>query len=65
MGSGMVPWKRPGKKELDKTIEAMEKEGLRHLLLSAHDTCDYALEQFAKRCKGKVEVLFAGETYEV
>jgi 7,8-dihydropterin-6-yl-methyl-4-(beta-D-ribofuranosyl)aminobenzene 5'-phosphate synthase len=65
MGSGMVPWKRPGKRELDETIEVMEKEGLRHLLLSAHDTCDYTLAQFAKRCTGKVEVLAAGETYEL
>jgi 7,8-dihydropterin-6-yl-methyl-4-(beta-D-ribofuranosyl)aminobenzene 5'-phosphate synthase len=35
----------------------------KHVFLSAHDTCDYAIDRFRNELKSEVEVLKAGATY--
>jgi 7,8-dihydropterin-6-yl-methyl-4-(beta-D-ribofuranosyl)aminobenzene 5'-phosphate synthase len=65
MGSGFVPWKRLNQKHLNDVIDIMNDNNVKHILLSSHDTCDYALDQFDKKCTGVVDVLTAGESYHV
>lgn len=62
-GTGKPPWKRITKQDLDRAVEVIRKARPDRLLLSAHDTCDYALDYFAKNLPAKCEVLAAGGTY--
>jgi len=45
-GTGKPPWKRITEKDLERTIENLNAINPKHVFLSAHDTCDYAIDRF-------------------
>ena len=63
-GTGKPPWKRINQKDLAQAVHALREVNPKRLLLSAHDTCDYALDYFKKNLQAEFEVLSAGQTYE-
>ena len=46
---------------LDHALEAMEKSDIKRIALSAHDSSDYAIEQFKLKFNDKFEVLKVGK----
>jgi 7,8-dihydropterin-6-yl-methyl-4-(beta-D-ribofuranosyl)aminobenzene 5'-phosphate synthase len=62
-GTGKPPWKRLSDEDLTRTIDHLNAVSPKHVFLSAHDTCDYAIERFNNELKSEVEVLKAGATY--
>jgi 7,8-dihydropterin-6-yl-methyl-4-(beta-D-ribofuranosyl)aminobenzene 5'-phosphate synthase len=65
VGTGKPPWLRITDKDLDALIEAIRAEDPTRLLLSAHDTCDRALERLAHATDAQVDVLEAGGIYSL
>jgi 7,8-dihydropterin-6-yl-methyl-4-(beta-D-ribofuranosyl)aminobenzene 5'-phosphate synthase len=65
IGTGKPPWQRVTDEDLSRTISAINNAGPEKVLLSGHDTCDYALDRMKKELKAKTEVLMAGETYNL
>jgi 7,8-dihydropterin-6-yl-methyl-4-(beta-D-ribofuranosyl)aminobenzene 5'-phosphate synthase len=63
VGTGKPWWRKIGDDDLDRTIRALNESGAKRLLLSAHDSCDYALERIADAATARVDVLTAGVTY--
>lgn len=64
-GTGKPPWKRLTDEDLTRTIDNLNVIAPRHVLLSAHDTCDQAVERFRNELSSEVRVLKAGETYRL
>lgn len=64
-GTGKPPWKRITLEDLKRTIDNLNAIGPKQVLLSAHDTCDYAIDQFKNELKSETTVLRAGETYQL
>lgn len=62
-GTGKPPWKRLSDEDLTSTIDHLNAVSPKHVFLSAHDTCDYAIDRFKNELKSEVEVLKAGSTY--
>ncbi len=65
IGTGLPPWKRLREKDMDETIDSINRANPSFVYLSAHDSCDHALQLFADRLQSKVDVLLAGETYHL
>lgn len=65
VGTGKPPWLRITDKDLDAVIEAIRAERPNRLLLSAHDTCDHALDRLARATDAQVDVLEAGGVYSL
>ncbi len=63
IGTGKKPWQNISVEDMERTIEIINESGAEKVLLSSHDTCDYALDIFEKELKAKVHILTAGETY--
>jgi 7,8-dihydropterin-6-yl-methyl-4-(beta-D-ribofuranosyl)aminobenzene 5'-phosphate synthase len=63
VGTGKPWWERVSDSDLTSTIQAIRKEEPKRLLLSAHDTCDHALDRIAREVDAEVEILKAGATY--
>ncbi len=64
-GTGLPPWKRITDDDLTRTIQTINAAGPTHVYLSAHDTCDHALERMNKELDSDTEVLRAGATYRL
>ena len=64
-GTGKPPWKRIDQADLDWAVDIVRRAGIKKLLLSAHDTCDYALDYFAQNLPADTQVLAAGKTYSL
>jgi 7,8-dihydropterin-6-yl-methyl-4-(beta-D-ribofuranosyl)aminobenzene 5'-phosphate synthase len=62
-GTGNPPWKRISNEDLTRTIDHLNAVSPKHVFLSAHDTCDYAIDRFKNELRSEVEVLKAGATY--
>lgn len=62
-GTGKPPWQRLSDEDLTPTINNLNAVGPKHVFISAHDTCDYAIGRFRNELKSEVEVLKAGATY--
>ncbi len=62
-GTGKPPWKKLGHDDLTDTISAIKRENPRHVLISAHDACDVAIQRFADELPCAVQVLKAGGSY--
>jgi 7,8-dihydropterin-6-yl-methyl-4-(beta-D-ribofuranosyl)aminobenzene 5'-phosphate synthase len=62
-GTGKPPWQRITDDDLSAAIAAINEAGVERVLLSAHDTCDHALERMARELDAEVEVIEAGATY--
>jgi len=64
-GTGKPWWRKIDDRDLDAAIRALRESGAKRLLLSAHDTCDYALKRIADSVSAQVDVLTAGVTYSL
>jgi 7,8-dihydropterin-6-yl-methyl-4-(beta-D-ribofuranosyl)aminobenzene 5'-phosphate synthase len=64
-GTGKPPWQRITQKDLDAAVNVLRQRKVERLLLSAHDTCDYSLDYFAREANADCQVLEAGATYTV
>ena len=64
-GTGKPPWKRLTDADVSRTIDSLNAAGPQRVFLSAHDTCDYALDRFQHGLKGQTEVLRAGAMYRL
>ncbi len=64
-GTGKPVWQRITDSDLDRTIQELNGLGLKRLLLSAHDTCDHALDRLRREVDAHVEVLKAGASYSL
>jgi 7,8-dihydropterin-6-yl-methyl-4-(beta-D-ribofuranosyl)aminobenzene 5'-phosphate synthase len=64
-GTGKPIWSRIDEGDLSRTILELNRAAPRRLLLSAHDSCDHALERLEREVDAEVEVLRAGATYEI
>lgn len=62
-GTGKPIWSRIDDDDLTSTIRALNHAAPRRLLLSAHDTCDYAIDRLIREVDADVEVFRAGATY--
>jgi 7,8-dihydropterin-6-yl-methyl-4-(beta-D-ribofuranosyl)aminobenzene 5'-phosphate synthase len=61
-GTGKPPWKRITEEDLKRTIDNLNAISPKHVFLSAHDTCDYAIDRFKNELKSETKVLRAGAT---
>ncbi|MBW1732356.1 MAG: MBL fold metallo-hydrolase [Deltaproteobacteria bacterium] len=64
-GTGKPPWHRITDEDLSQTIGALNRVRPKRVLLSAHDTCDHALDRFKAELDAEVDVLLAGEIYRL
>lgn len=64
-GTGKPPWKRITKTDLERTIDNLNAIHPRHVFLSAHDTCDYAIDRFRNDLKSETRVLRSGAVYQL
>lgn len=65
LGTGLPPWKRITDSALTRTIASLNQAGPMRVLLSAHDTCDYALRRMQNELTARTEVLKAGAVYRL
>jgi 7,8-dihydropterin-6-yl-methyl-4-(beta-D-ribofuranosyl)aminobenzene 5'-phosphate synthase len=65
MGTGKPPWRRITDQELGRTIQAINTAAPRKVFLSAHDTCDHALDRMKRELQASTEVLTAGSVYDL
>jgi 7,8-dihydropterin-6-yl-methyl-4-(beta-D-ribofuranosyl)aminobenzene 5'-phosphate synthase len=64
-GTGKPPWKRLTDEDLNRTINNINAINPKHVFLSAHDTCDHAIDRFQKELNSETMVLRAGVTYQL
>jgi len=62
---GKPPWKRITEKKLDCTLKKLNTINRKHVFLSAHDTCEYAIDRYQNGLKSQTKVLRAGATYQL
>lgn len=65
IGTGKPPWQKINDEDLTDAIRAINDVGPQKVYLSAHDTCDYALNRLEKELNSETIILRAGETYEI
>lgn len=65
VGTGKPPWERITTSDLEKTITSINEAGPRRALLSAHDSCDYALNKFQTDLNADTQVIKAGRVYRL
>lgn len=64
-GTGKPPWQRISDEDLSRTIDKINETGPKKVLLSAHDTCDHALNRLSRELEADTTILEAGATYPV
>ena len=64
-GTGKPPWQRISDEDLSRTITYINESGPKRVLLSAHDTCDHALNRLSRELEAETKVLQAGRTYRL
>jgi 7,8-dihydropterin-6-yl-methyl-4-(beta-D-ribofuranosyl)aminobenzene 5'-phosphate synthase len=65
LGTGKPPWRRVTDDDLKRTFNNLNIINPKYVFLSAHDTCDYAIDRFKNELKSETKVLRAGATYEL
>ena len=65
MGTGKPPWRRITDRDLDSVIRVLNQAGPSKVFLSAHDSCDHALERLESELAAETIVLKAGATYRI
>ncbi len=63
LGTGKPPWQRIGDEDLSHTIAHVNEAAPKRVLLSAHDTCDHALDRLAGELRADTTVMEAGQSY--
>lgn len=64
-GTGKPPWRRVTVKDLNRTIDNLNAAETKRVLISAHDTCDYAIARLKNELESETDVLRAGATYQL
>jgi 7,8-dihydropterin-6-yl-methyl-4-(beta-D-ribofuranosyl)aminobenzene 5'-phosphate synthase len=64
-GTGLPPWRKIEQDTLTETVAAINSANPSWVGLSAHDSCDYALESLQTQLKAETELLEAGKTYNI
>ena len=64
-GTGRPPWQRISDEDLSRTIDRINEAGPKKVLLSAHDTCDHALNRLSQEFEAETELLETGATYRL
>ena len=62
-GTGKPPWQKITEQDLEQTIENLNAVCPKHIFLSPHDTCDYALQRFKTALTCQTHILESGVTY--
>ena len=65
LGTGKPPWQRVTDHDLSSTIKSINAAEPQKVFLSAHDTCDYALERFENELRAETKLLRAGASYQL
>lgn len=65
IGTGKPLGQRVTGDDLSRTISAINEAGPKEVLLSAHDTCDHALDRFRNELGADTVLLEAGKTYRL
>jgi 7,8-dihydropterin-6-yl-methyl-4-(beta-D-ribofuranosyl)aminobenzene 5'-phosphate synthase len=65
VGTGKPPWRRLTDADLSRTIDSLNAVAPQRVFLSAHDTCDHAIERFKNEITSETDVLRAGATYQL
>ena len=65
LGTGKPPWQRISDDDLNHTVAYINEAAPKRVLLSAHDTCDHALDRLAGELDAETTVLEAGQTYRM
>lgn len=65
LGTGKPPWQRITDEDLGRTIAKINQVKPRRVLLSAHDTCDHAIQRFCQDLKAETVVLEAGAVWRL
>ncbi len=65
IGTGKPPWKNITDEDLRSTAETINGANPRYVLLSGHDSDDYALELFSHSIEAEVETIRAGRVYSL
>jgi 7,8-dihydropterin-6-yl-methyl-4-(beta-D-ribofuranosyl)aminobenzene 5'-phosphate synthase len=65
LGTGKPPWQRVDDADLEAVRDAIGSRGAKRVLLSAHDSCDYALDRLTRELDAECEVLEVGATYRI
>ncbi len=63
VGTGKPPWQRITEAEMNNSIDILNRINPKKVFLSAHDSCDYALQKMKKKLSAKNRILKAGATY--
>jgi 7,8-dihydropterin-6-yl-methyl-4-(beta-D-ribofuranosyl)aminobenzene 5'-phosphate synthase len=63
VGTGKPPWRGVTDEDLSATIAALNASGAKRILLSAHDSCEHALDRFTNELDAAVEIIEAGGEY--
>jgi 7,8-dihydropterin-6-yl-methyl-4-(beta-D-ribofuranosyl)aminobenzene 5'-phosphate synthase len=63
MGTGKPPWQRITDDDLSRAIAAINAAGPQRVVLSGHDTGDYALARMQEELEAETQVLKAGASY--
>jgi 7,8-dihydropterin-6-yl-methyl-4-(beta-D-ribofuranosyl)aminobenzene 5'-phosphate synthase len=65
LGTGKPPWQRITDDDLSRTISSFNSENPQKVFLSAHDTCDYALNRLKNEVNADTYVLKVGASYRL
>ena len=65
VGTGKPPWRRLTDADVSRTINSLNTTAPQRVLLSAHDTCDHAIDRFQTELRCETDVLRAGATYQL
>jgi len=65
MGTGKPPWQKITNIDLGKTIAVINNVTPKRVLVSAHDSCDKAIERMSREIEAEVDVLKAGAQYQI
>jgi len=65
LGTGKPPWQRINDEDLSHTIAHVNEAAPKRILLSAHDTCDHALDRLAGELRADTTVVEAGQSYRI
>jgi len=65
VGTGKQPWTKLDKGYLDKKIEALNKANPEKILLSPHDSSDYALRYLKENLNAEIEIIKSGAVFEL
>ncbi len=65
VGTGKCWWAGVTDEDLTVLIAALNEAGVQRLLLSAHDTCDHAIDRLRREARAEVEVLQVGASYRL